>query len=343
MKRSSTPIPELPAPPRRKRALSEEERALWESVAKQTKPLRKKPRAAKRAIAATAADAPAAGDFAPLRQSRCCVSQIVRARAEAADAAAAGAARTPRAFAIVARQEGNRCQARSAWHDADPRPPRAVGLSATRPQRRPDIRACHHRQGQDRRRIRTRRAAPPGAAMARVCRNSARWWSASRKPISAMAARARFTCGSGGIERCKRHQNGRTIPTRGISVTIQPNIRGLPIIAVDIGGTACEAGRVFDRMQDQEHADRPVRNPSRIVEHDREHDQIASAHHHDCGDDDAAVEFIRRATGSDRQNISTAGRAARSAAQTPARPECWRACAPRYRGSPSKAADTRCN
>ena len=47
MKRSSTPIPELPPPPRRKRGLSEEERALWESVAKQIKPLRKKPRAAK--------------------------------------------------------------------------------------------------------------------------------------------------------------------------------------------------------------------------------------------------------------------------------------------------------
>jgi DNA-nicking Smr family endonuclease len=47
MKRSSTSIPELPTPPRRKRSLSEEESALWESVAKQTKPLRKKPRAAK--------------------------------------------------------------------------------------------------------------------------------------------------------------------------------------------------------------------------------------------------------------------------------------------------------
>jgi DNA-nicking Smr family endonuclease len=43
----STPIPEFSASPRRKRSLSEEERALWESVAKQTKPLRKKPRAAK--------------------------------------------------------------------------------------------------------------------------------------------------------------------------------------------------------------------------------------------------------------------------------------------------------
>jgi DNA-nicking Smr family endonuclease len=34
----------LPAPPRRKRGLSEEERALWESVAKQVKPLRKRHR-----------------------------------------------------------------------------------------------------------------------------------------------------------------------------------------------------------------------------------------------------------------------------------------------------------
>jgi DNA-nicking Smr family endonuclease len=47
MKRSPTPPPEWPAPLRRKRGLSEEERALWESVAKQIKPLRKKPRAPK--------------------------------------------------------------------------------------------------------------------------------------------------------------------------------------------------------------------------------------------------------------------------------------------------------
>jgi DNA-nicking Smr family endonuclease len=43
----ATFIPELSAAPRRRRALSEEERALWDSVAKQIKPLRKKPRAAK--------------------------------------------------------------------------------------------------------------------------------------------------------------------------------------------------------------------------------------------------------------------------------------------------------
>ena len=37
--------PQILDPPRRKRSLSEEERTLWDSVAKQIKPLRKKPRA----------------------------------------------------------------------------------------------------------------------------------------------------------------------------------------------------------------------------------------------------------------------------------------------------------
>ncbi|MCA6125332.1 Smr/MutS family protein [Bradyrhizobium sp. WSM 1704] len=46
MKRPA-PIPDLSAPSRRKRALSEEERALWESVAKHVKPLRKKASGAK--------------------------------------------------------------------------------------------------------------------------------------------------------------------------------------------------------------------------------------------------------------------------------------------------------
>ncbi len=60
MKRSPTSIPELQASPRRRRSLSEEERALWESVAKQTKPLRKKPRAAKPHTAAPDSEAPIA-------------------------------------------------------------------------------------------------------------------------------------------------------------------------------------------------------------------------------------------------------------------------------------------
>src|SRR5438105_9128284 len=41
------PVPDPSLKPRRKRGLSEEERALWESVARQVKPLRKKPRVAK--------------------------------------------------------------------------------------------------------------------------------------------------------------------------------------------------------------------------------------------------------------------------------------------------------
>jgi DNA-nicking Smr family endonuclease len=57
--------PELPASPRRKRSLSEEERALWESVAKQTKPLRKKPRAARVLAASAVAEALAAAKPGP--------------------------------------------------------------------------------------------------------------------------------------------------------------------------------------------------------------------------------------------------------------------------------------
>jgi DNA-nicking Smr family endonuclease len=61
MKRSPSPsIPELSSPPRRKRALSEEERVLWESVAKQTKPLRKRSRAVKPQLAAPDSASPAA-------------------------------------------------------------------------------------------------------------------------------------------------------------------------------------------------------------------------------------------------------------------------------------------
>jgi DNA-nicking Smr family endonuclease len=45
MKRRPPQIPDLSLP-RRRRSLSEEERALWDSVARQVKPLRKKPRLA---------------------------------------------------------------------------------------------------------------------------------------------------------------------------------------------------------------------------------------------------------------------------------------------------------
>ncbi|MEH2524452.1 MULTISPECIES: Smr/MutS family protein [unclassified Bradyrhizobium] len=46
-------IPELPEPPRRQRGLSEEDRALWESVAKQVKPLRKRQRTSKLSAVST--------------------------------------------------------------------------------------------------------------------------------------------------------------------------------------------------------------------------------------------------------------------------------------------------
>lgn len=59
-RRSSSLIPELLPPPRRKRGLSEEERALWESVAKQVKPLRKRHRAAKPPVAPPEPEAPMA-------------------------------------------------------------------------------------------------------------------------------------------------------------------------------------------------------------------------------------------------------------------------------------------
>jgi DNA-nicking Smr family endonuclease len=55
-RRTSSPPPELPAPPRRKRGLSEEDRALWESVANQVKPLRKRHRALKAATASPEAE-----------------------------------------------------------------------------------------------------------------------------------------------------------------------------------------------------------------------------------------------------------------------------------------------
>jgi DNA-nicking Smr family endonuclease len=64
----ATPIPELPAPPRRRRSLSEEERALWDSVAKQTKPLRKRARAAKAHASAPDAAMPAAASASSPKQ-----------------------------------------------------------------------------------------------------------------------------------------------------------------------------------------------------------------------------------------------------------------------------------
>ena len=58
--------PPIPDPPRRKRILSEEEHALWESVARQIKPLRKKHRAPAPQAVASKMEAPVAA-YAMLR------------------------------------------------------------------------------------------------------------------------------------------------------------------------------------------------------------------------------------------------------------------------------------
>jgi len=56
----SDQVADLSPQPRRRRGLSEEERALWESVAKQVKPLRKKLRTAKAHASELQTEAPAA-------------------------------------------------------------------------------------------------------------------------------------------------------------------------------------------------------------------------------------------------------------------------------------------
>ena len=65
MKRRPPVIPDFSAGTRRKRSLSEEERQLWESVAKQVKPLRKTPRLTK--PHAVEVEAPALASSVPPR------------------------------------------------------------------------------------------------------------------------------------------------------------------------------------------------------------------------------------------------------------------------------------
>ncbi len=57
-------IPELPPSARRKGALSEEERALWDGIAKEIKPLRKKPRSGETEAAPAEAETTAAAKTA---------------------------------------------------------------------------------------------------------------------------------------------------------------------------------------------------------------------------------------------------------------------------------------
>ena len=141
---SPRPIPELPAPPRRKRGLSEEERALWESVAKQTKPLRKKPRVAK-AEAAADAETPAAAkrrhrrSRSRRRKLRRVEAAGCRRRWRRSDAANVRSCRAG-AKDIDARLDLHGMTQTRAHHALSDFLQRAHA-------RRPDLRARHHRQG----------------------------------------------------------------------------------------------------------------------------------------------------------------------------------------------------
>jgi len=68
-RRSSSSVPDFSEPRSpRKRVLTEEERTLWESVARQTKPLRKKPRLANGALGTPVPDALPAKPAMPAKQ-----------------------------------------------------------------------------------------------------------------------------------------------------------------------------------------------------------------------------------------------------------------------------------
>ncbi len=162
------PIPELPTPPRRKRSLSEEERALWESVAKQIKPLRKKPRAAK-----AAAGGGSAGSAETRRvHATAAACQNARARQNPSR-------RTPPPLAPLGRRE--RSQLSRGRKEIDARLD-LHGMTQTRAHRALSgfLQRAHHDgltfvliitgKGKHGRRIRARRAAPPGAAMAEPAR-----------------------------------------------------------------------------------------------------------------------------------------------------------------------------
>ena len=66
MKRRPPSIPDLFETPRRKRSLSEEEHALWESIAKQIKPLRRKSRILKTEVAVPGTESEIATKLVPM-------------------------------------------------------------------------------------------------------------------------------------------------------------------------------------------------------------------------------------------------------------------------------------
>src|SRR5665213_348588 len=74
----------------------------------------------------------------------------------------------------------------------------------------------------------------------------------------------------------------RQYPAENSGLSIIPRYRS----------SVLRGGQGLDRMQYEKHADRPVRNPSRIIEHHQKHDQIGRAYDDQGGDDDTSMEIL---------------------------------------------------
>ena len=193
MSRDECVIP-TPAPVAVGAALTAEEEHLWSVVARTVKPLRpgkqgRRPRRAKRADCGKAAS--------PVKKTAANAPRRPRRRSRAGAAA-------PAPIAIARREKQQLARGRAAI-DA-----RIDLHGMTQAQAHGALLRFLHRDqaggakfvlvitgkgAPNAARGRARRAAPPGAAVARHCRNSAPACSASMPPIWAMAAKARFMCG----------------------------------------------------------------------------------------------------------------------------------------------------
>ena len=194
MKRSSRPpVLDPPRPSPRRRVLSEEDRELWELVAKQVKPLRK--HRATKVHAAAARRAFTCGAAAkPALSPRPLAATAGPASVKAGDAAARPA-RQARAHELS--RGRSEIEARLDLH----------GMTQMRAHRALSgfLHRAHHDgltfvlviTGKGERR-RKRRAASAGAGMAEPAGIPRLRGRVRGGRISAMAARARFTCGSGG-------------------------------------------------------------------------------------------------------------------------------------------------
>lgn len=150
-------IPELRSSQRHSRALSEEERVLWESVAKQIKPLRKKSRVK---TPETASSGREVGTAKSAAMKKAAVPRAARP--------------TPPPLVPLGRRERSKLlrgrsdiEARLDLHGmTQAHAHRALSVFLQRASRWPHLRPRHHRQGQDGLGDRARRTAPPSAAMA---------------------------------------------------------------------------------------------------------------------------------------------------------------------------------